>query len=91
MKHRIVVTQEDIDKGEKLECSSCPIALAMKRVIKCKSVFVASATATVCWSGFNTETSKLPTRAGLFVRNFDGGMKVKPFVFSVNTKKVKYA
>jgi hypothetical protein len=80
MKVTINVTQEDIDKGEKLNCSACPIGLALARA--------GFPVTSVMWFTVGDKTSILDYVSTLerhpinqFMADFDGGCEVKPFSF----------
>lgn len=79
MKARIRVTKKDIEKGEANEYRSCPVALALQRrgfedvsVHIDRFYLVAHA------------PTRLSKRTREFVRDFDDGMEVKPFSFTIN-------
>lgn len=76
----INVTQEDINKGIKSDCSKCPIALAANRVIPNGALAVGGASITY-WNEKEAISILLPEIALKFIRDFDSGRKVKPFSF----------
>lgn len=79
----IIVTAQDIKKGEKKSCSHCPIARAGQRVIK-KNVTVGDADL-----GYDDYEARLPQKAIKFIMDFDRNIPVKPFSFKITLKKYK--
>lgn len=89
---RIEVTQEDIDAGVKGSCSQCPIGRAFERalgpgfgiqygsqgvnLLHSDSVYKQATLATA-----------LPRECRNFVMDFDAGLMVRPFNFSVAIPK----
>ena len=71
------VTQEDIDEGQERECESCPIALAVRRLLNC-GVTVHEA---ICLFGAKHGVCALADEPFAFVKAFDAGLPVKPFSF----------
>lgn len=73
----IDVTQEDIERGMKMSCTQCPIALAVKRRTGLKdNVFVGPEEVYI-----NDARYALPGKATTFVENFDRAQDVKPQKF----------
>ena len=81
MKLNINVTQNDINKGVKKSCTSCPIARAIKRLKVVDTVYVYPFTAYI-----NEQHRGLPVEAWQFIQDFDGGREVKPFKFTLEIK-----
>ena len=81
---KIEVTQKDIDEGVQGECTLCPIALAFKRNINFKAVYVNGKSIDVWYprSG-GVKTYELPKKAQTFVKRFDRQEPVKPFSFEL--------
>jgi hypothetical protein len=85
----IEVTQEDIDKGERRQCNTCPVALAITRQLpeelKGCVVSVTCLNATI----FSKNTrgilrhAELPEEAADFIQRFDDHIGVQPFTFSL--------
>lgn len=82
------VTQEDIDKGEAASCSSCPIALALRRIAPLARVY----TDCVALAGelyspkaiLESHTFiRLPEEAMKFIQTFDFRNHVSPFSFTL--------
>ena len=77
----IKVTKKDIEKGERRSRTSCPIALACKRMklpdFKCVDI--------VLISRKNLDPIPLPAIAIQFISDFDGMGRnsVKPFSFKI--------
>lgn len=90
MKIKIKVTGEDVDKGEFGDCHSCPIARATARYFGVDSEYVSV-------GRFHLEVmakgrllkARMPLAARVFVRDFDGGEFVRPFVFTADMDRVK--
>lgn len=92
----INVTQEDIDNGEVGNPKSCPVALAVKKVVKADLILVDSIYLTLLWDSKRflffrkagaEKTRVLPEKAKRFIRNFDAfgnsDKYVKPFSFEI--------
>lgn len=87
----VEVTAQDIKRGVPSEGDSCPIALALKR-IGFKNSQVDYHVVTVTKGSGRNETEikfDLPARANKFTRNFDVGVTVKPFKFTVRRFTVR--
>lgn len=81
---KITVTREDIRAGKRKSCTSCPIALAIRRKVWARLVRVDNFYIKL-WPG-NREPrlqAALPVKAMQFVRSFDAGVPVQPFTFIV--------
>ncbi len=76
---KIQVTQQDIDAGQRGRCATCPIAMAMSRVID-EAVLV-ELNAAVPDSFLTTGWYALPESAASFQRNYDDMKPVEPFEF----------
>lgn len=78
----IEVTQEDIDRGIRESCTCCPIANAMKRILKPDDVRVRNKET---WTSYRYVelTHLLPNEAAKFIRYFDNGETVHPFTFEL--------
>ena len=75
---RIQVTQEHIDKGERMRGRQCPIALALRDAgISDPTVFTSSI-------DFGERTVVSPDDVEAFVRRFDAGNRVRPFWFDLD-------
>lgn len=75
----INVTQEDIDKGIKESCFSCPVAKALRRVMSNSTyIRVGNPTVTV-----GSCTTQLPIVASHFISKFDIDQPVSPFTFDL--------
>lgn len=90
----IQVTADDISKGERKNCSSCPIALAACRVfevpvrIDCFEYFAQNAVMVTseeitCFGRTGMDCYPLPQEASDFVNRFDKKENVAPFTFTV--------
>lgn len=81
---KIKVTKADIDKGVRCKSRLCPIARAVRKIVK-RDVMVE---VTGRWISLGTDPrdndAYVPKSAGTFIANFDDGKKVKPFCFSAN-------
>jgi hypothetical protein len=92
MKLTINVTQEDIDKGEQLDCFTCPIALAAFRVISGTPWMLVGAYSRYLRlfdSSITVWTHEIdiewPDRVRLWVMGFDCGDEMQPISFEVDT------
>lgn len=74
----IEVTTADILQGKKDDCRSCPIALAVQRVVKC---LVEVVYRQISLDGMHLE---LPEEANGFIFDFDMGHAVGPFKFDLD-------
>ncbi len=73
----VYVTSDDIDKGVQSSCWMCPVALALRRVLrKGELADVHHCNVTVRDQGYT-----MPKRARNFVYMFDESCDVKPFKF----------
>jgi hypothetical protein len=83
----VIVTQEDIDAGERAQCEACPVALALRRNTPQRAFVGASRV----WIGDDIETERegwLPKDAVMFVHNFDSGHRddCAPFSFELELR-----
>lgn len=81
-KIRVTVTQDDIDNGKPRNAFSCPITIAVNRKLSVTSSSVSSSTFTY----YDKENDRyirycMSKRASKFIRQFDSGKAVKPFIF----------
>lgn len=74
---RVKVLASDIEKGTPISCSMCPIARAVKRMVKHTRVRVTDSFITV-----GAKTYRTPAIARRFVDRYDMGKTVKPITFS---------
>ena len=83
---KIDVTQEHINKGQRGDSFSCPVALALldEGFIRPSigSVFIEELGYTLTRKGFIVRTPHVASR---FTRNFDRGDEVKSFSFELET------
>jgi len=77
---RIVVTQKDINEGEYRSCHHCPIALAIQRRTKARSVLVGPAV--ISLNGTDT-IIRTPKKALDFILDFDTFRPVSPMHFEL--------
>lgn len=81
----INVTIEHIEKGKKHDCGECPIALAIKEVVK-DGVEFGVGTGRVTFQQPNSgeyHSEYLPLVATGFIMGFDRGYPVVPFTFEL--------
>lgn len=85
---RITVTQAFIDAGERGECKSCPIALAIQIHVK-PEVTVMVDDATIDFETLNGDYTwrRLPDAAKAFVSAFDNSEPCGPFEFELAIPK----
>ncbi len=82
-KKRIYVRKSDIEVGGRGNCFTCPVAMALKRAYKGRSISVQSDSYRVDRGSIKTGAwFPLPETAVRFVRDFDAGRPVKPFSFT---------
>lgn len=83
MKEKITVsvTEQDIILGVRRNCSSCPVALAIKRKLGHGCVDVLPF---VVWIGWcPSYATRLPIEATKALDDFDNGETIKPFSFEL--------
>lgn len=82
---RVNVTQEHIDKGARMSCDGCPIALALKEAgLPDVEVFANRVSRNAFTS--DLETWELPTNARAFIQSFDNYRIVEPFHFDIEVQ-----
>jgi hypothetical protein len=75
---KLVVTKEDIKKGKRDCCRSCPIALSARRTFHLRKDDVDVAPDYILIDSYPF----IPSRAAVqFMNNFDNKLKVKPATF----------
>jgi len=78
----ISVTQADIDDGRHRDCTSCPLALAVRRALpSLPGLSVGN------WGIFpdpRRDPIELPDTARIFVATFDADLPVEPFSFTID-------
>lgn len=81
----ITVTQSDIERGKKLDPWDCPVARALRRASKERSVsagmgfmFIGPKKRRILW--------QTPPEVRAFISDFDGKKDVKPFEFDMPLK-----
>lgn len=84
MKAKII--KKDIKHGERNSCADCPIALAVKRMLKLDNVLVYSHVRVID-NSLKATYYKLPKKATDFILKFDEGHTVKPFTFELRVDK----
>ncbi len=83
----IDVTQEDIDRGRCKDCRTCPIALAILRVIRPGIALLSSTDFVIGPNGcspFGQCQLKIPRDAVCFIGKFDYFQPVQPFSFPLD-------
>jgi hypothetical protein len=85
MKVKINVTTRDIKLGQRGHYAACPVALACRRHRRMGRTWVLSDH--VSCAGYphaaHLDTVPLPTAARDFIANFDAGLAVAPFRFTL--------
>jgi len=84
MRTQIEVTARDIQKGEPKTHWACPIARAIKRVVKRVIDVEVEADGVILYSVFDDSHDTLPIRVRNFIYKFDTGKQVKPLTFTLN-------
>jgi len=78
---KIVVTQQNINKGLRGSCSSDPVSLAMKEAGLC-SPWVSPAH--ISWRSKSKDyTVPTPDEVLVFIKGFDNNVSVEPFEFEL--------
>ena len=88
MKLKVEVTQEDIDNGVQQHSEKCPIACALKRLVKNPEV-----SEEIEFDQDETRfVADLPSDASSFIHLFDeeGSIAVKPFSFEIEAEEKDY-
>lgn len=80
MKVRVMVTEEDIERG-KIDCGECPIALALSRAVPGCTPYVNGFLVGI--NGEHGLFARLPRVATDFIRDFDGDDYCGPIAFSL--------
>lgn len=85
---RVEVTEEDIREGERDNCRSCPIALALQRALPPDVELVTVGRYYARWAFDESKfalwfAATLPLQAKRFIALFDDGMAVEPFAFEL--------
>jgi len=78
---RIEITEDDINKGEAKQPSSCPIALAVERMFP--DAYAISVTDEIRIDGYRYRSAKVSD----FVESFDNGGYVQPCIIEVSRDK----
>jgi hypothetical protein len=90
----IHVTQKLIDAGAPGSPCRCPIALAARKQLQVKNLYVTGDGLTVTVEdglGRSKDvTTQLPPEARQFIHDFDRGEPVEPFEFSVPDELIPY-
>jgi len=77
---KIQVTQEDIDKGQPIDCFKCPVALATSRILgqetQVRSDFII----------FDSVWYDMPIEVCNFIKKFDNAENARPLEFDINLK-----
>jgi hypothetical protein len=86
MKIIVSVNEKHIANGKAENAGSCPIALAIKELLPKKK---SNLRVRACVVGFSRVIRKaiLPVEAKEFIKAFDAGKKVKPFIFLLEIPK----
>lgn len=83
----IDVTAADIEAGERGECQVCPVALAIKRVIRGDLIVSVIMGDVAIYKPTDLERSlvriELPDKVGTFITDFDKDRSVTPFAFAI--------
>jgi hypothetical protein len=83
---KITVTEEDIKTGEPCSATRCPVALAVRRSLKVKSVWTVSV-ATMIYVNLGPGgyyEAVRPPEVHEFASRFDEGFPVEPFSFTLD-------
>lgn len=80
---KVTVTQKHIDDGEVCNCTSCPIALAL-RDEGVQAPIVDARTTSFFRNNGSWCKYYLPPEARSFIHKFDNGIKVEPIEFELS-------
>jgi hypothetical protein len=85
MNTTIIITQDDINKGKRGECSLCPVALAAQRAFpdKCPQVAAWNMYLDSSADVLDGPSITLPDEVREFIVAFDRGQSVSPFAFTI--------
>ena len=79
----VKVTREDIDNGVEGKCYSCPVALALKRVVFFARVDLDAILIYGDADGHNEFNVDMPRPVASFIFLFDAGLPASPFEFTI--------
>lgn len=79
---KIIVTQDDIDNGQRAHAEKCPLAISVARQTKLEDPSVSTGLV-FCGDYEHRRYIYLPKEACDFYRNFDSGLKTEPFEFEL--------
>ena len=80
----ITVTAAHIARGKRCTSTACPVALAIKETLHPLSVNVQSEVINFGVPGGKFSPVRPPAEAAYFVDEFDDGIPVKPFTFTLD-------
>lgn len=80
---RVEVTKEDIDKGTRHSCSTCPVARALERALECDMAFVGRDIFHYEKEGKTSKILSLPAFVSLKIQLFDSTGEMEPFGFDL--------
>lgn len=83
MKITVDVTQEDIDRGHRLECEECPVAHALRRSLPTLRQVVVGRHYVTLGLASGTLTPESPEGVRAWVDAFDRGEPAGPFSFTL--------
>ena len=86
MKIKVEVTQEDINNGVRQDGDNCPIACALKRLVKSPEV---EDDIEFDLDGIRY-VARIPDKASEFISKFDNAVNVLPFSFEIEAKEKEY-
>ena len=84
MEITVEVTQDNIDNGKQRKCRECPIALALHDVFLDSDVVVGEGIVFEDPEDGAEQRIPLPAEALKFIKDFDEGFPVRPFVFTIH-------
>lgn len=88
MRIKVQVNNTDIKSGKKCHAKRCPIALALKPLLKIEyRVDKLQLSKGKIKTYAKTKRRKFPLKAQSFIEKFDSGEKVKPFNFYIDVPK----
>lgn len=80
---KINITEEDIRNGIRRDCNSCPVALAIFRLVKLDTYIKVGPKAILLEREGRSVGLELPRKPELFIRSYDNGSQLDfdPFFF----------
>lgn len=79
------VTPEDLSNGLPGNCGLCPVALAVRRIVRDDvAIRVSMSILSWRWPDYTTGSVDLPWTAENFIKRFDAACEIEPFEFEID-------